>query len=124
MRRATTKKPSSNSNNTARAFEDSKSPTTSQHVTSGKTIVEEDDTPLGGVQPDTWNNIPFPLVDTIKILMEEIRGINQRSTNTNFMVKKLDQKMCLGAKEASAENKGTFDEIRRMELSLKAFVEG
>ena len=32
--------------------------------------------------------------------------------------------MCLGAKEAAAENKGTFDEIRRMEIKLSTFVEG
>ena len=29
----------------------------------------------------------------------------------------------MGAKDASADNKSTFDEIRRMEISLKGFVE-
>jgi len=85
-RNTVNKKPSSTSNNTGRrVLDDSKSPTTS-----GNNIVEEEDTPLGGVRPETWNNIPHPLVDTINILLEEIKAINTRNTNTNFMVKKLD----------------------------------
>ena len=87
MRRNTVNKKPSSMSNKQGAVEDSKS---RSPTTSGKTIVEEEDTPLGGVRPETWNNIPHPLVDTIKILMDEIKAINQRSTNTNFMVKKLD----------------------------------
>jgi predicted nucleic acid-binding Zn-ribbon protein len=78
---------------------------------------------LAQVQPETWNNIPFPLVDAIKVLMEEIRALKHQGYTTNFEVKAVDKKVGAGVKEAAADIKTALEEIRRSEQSLKVHIE-
>lgn len=71
------------------------------------------------LSPDSWNNIPIPLVEAFKILMNEIRTIKSRSHMTNFKIKQLNNKIIEKSAEAAEATINAVGDLSKMEERIK-----
>ena len=85
--------------------------------------IEEDPDLMVDVKPDSWNNIPFPLVDTFKILMQEIRNLKSWNREIQTQMRMIDKKVQTNAQTVDRENEKIQNEFLRVETSLRTAID-
>lgn len=78
---------------------------------------------LDHIKPEGWNNIPIPLCDAIKIIVNEITKLKKVTTQSNFMIQQNSKSIESRASDAAMESKAISNDLRKTEDSLKNLIE-